>query len=114
MLVQQTDVGLGPQRDVILVPALLAPAVPLLLLGYHLPPHLQQLLQLEGRRSRRSERPRGGRAARSPPRAAPLPHYHLLLALLDGHVGHVVVIILPGQVGRVRRLLALPLWGDRR
>lgn len=114
MLVQQTDVGLGTQRDVILIPALLAPAVPLLLLRYHLPSHLQQLLQLEGRRSRRSERLGGGRAARSPPRAAPLPHYHLLLALLDGHVGHVVVIILSGKVGRVRRLLALPLLGDTR
>lgn len=112
MLVQQTDVGLRPQRDIILVPALLTPAVPLLLFRHHLPPHLQQLLQLEGGRSRRSERSHGGKAARSPPQAAPSPHYHLLLALLDRHVGHVVVVILSGQVGRVRRLLALPLWGD--
>lgn len=47
-------------------------------------------------------------------RRAPFPRYHLLPALLDGHVGHVVVIVLPGQVGRLRRLLPLPLWGDAR
>lgn len=47
-------------------------------------------------------------------RRAPFPRYHLLLALLDGHVGHVVVIVLPGQIGRLRRLLPLPLWGDAR
>lgn len=47
-------------------------------------------------------------------RRAPLPPYHLLLALLDGHVGHIVVIFLPGEVGRLRRLLPLPLWGDAR
>lgn len=47
-------------------------------------------------------------------RRAPLLRYHLLLALLDGHVGHIVVIVLPGQVGRFCRLLALPLWGDAR
>lgn len=56
-----------------------------------------------------------GLAAGGPLGALPgQPRYHLLLALLDGHVGHVVVIILSGQVGRVRRLFALPLWGDTR
>lgn len=61
------------------------------------------------------ERAAGGPlGALSRQRRAPLPRYHLLPALLDGHVGHVVLIVLPGQLGRVRRLLPLPLWGDAR
>lgn len=60
--------------------------------------------------------PASGRTFRPVPRQrrAPSLRYHLLLALLDGHVGHIVVIFLPGQVGRLRRLLPLPLWGDAR
>lgn len=55
---------------------------------------------------------REGRSEPSPGSAGP--SYHLLLALLDGHVGHVVLIFLPGQLGRLRRLLPLPLWGVAR
>lgn len=107
MLVQEADVGLRPQGDVILIPALLAAAVPLLLLRHHLPPHLQQLLQLEKNRGLRDAAP-----VRSPIPRAPLPRYHLLLALLHRHVWHVVLVVLSRHVGSVGRLFALPLWGD--